>query len=106
MCARFGSITRLALAAALLALGGCGGTGNEEKEVASAPAAPGSGPSAAPAEGALDAAASKVGGKDSNETPAKLVTPDRAVDPKKLVDVVEQEVKGGENASPSPKSIL
>jgi cytochrome c peroxidase len=106
MSARFGSITRSALAAALLALGGCGGTGNEGKEVASASAAPGAGAGSAPAEGALDAAAAKAGGEGANQKPAQLVTPDRAVDPKKLVDVVEQEVKGGENASPSPESIL
>ncbi|AGA29220.1 cytochrome-c peroxidase [Singulisphaera acidiphila] len=96
MLARFGSVTRLALAAALLTLGGCGGTGTEKEEAASAPS-----PS-----GALDAAAAKATDTNSADLPAKLVTPDRAVDPKKLVDVVEQEVKGGENASPSPESIL
>ncbi|WP_406699765.1 cytochrome c peroxidase [Singulisphaera sp. Ch08] len=101
MLARFGWVTRSALATALLALGGCGGTGNEKEEVASAEPS-----TASPSSGALDAAVAKVSDKDSADKPAHLVTPDRAVDPKKLVDVVEQEVKGGENASPSPESIL
>ena len=39
--------------------------------------------------------------------PAKLVTPNRPVDPKQLVDVVEAEVKGGEaTGGPSPASIF
>lgn len=96
MLARFGSVTRWALAPALLALGGCGGTGTEKEEVASATSPSGS-------EGT---AAAKTTDKKSADQPAKLVTPDRVVDPKKLVDVVEQEVKGGESAAPSPKGIF
>lgn len=98
MLVRFGSVTRLAVASALLALVGCGGTGTEKDEATSA--AP---PSGAP-EGAGSAA--KATDPGAEEPAAKLITPDRAVDPKKLVDVVEKEVKGGENASPSPESIL
>lgn len=99
MLARFGSITRWVMTPALLALVGCGGTGAEDKETAAPPAA---------AEGTSGAAAPKAGEagpKGEGET-ATLITPDRSVDPKKLVEVVEKEVKGGENASPSPESIL
>ena len=75
----------------LLALGGCGGTGTEE--TAKTPAAS---PAAKPA-----TPAAKGSGK------AELVTPSRNVDPKKLIDVVEQEVEGGEaSAGPSPDSVL
>lgn len=97
MFARFGSTTRWALAPALLALVGCGGTGNEEKEATKPPAS---------AEESKDATASKAGSNAGKDAPPRLITPDRQVDPKKLVEVVEQEVKGGENASPSPESVL
>jgi cytochrome c peroxidase len=44
-------------------------------------------------------------GPDS--APAKLVTPNRAVDPQQLVDTVKEEVKGGEaTEGPTPKNYL
>src|SRR4051794_24604087 len=101
-----GSFATLTVAAPLwLALSGCGGMSNE---TASPPTASGSadGDSAAKAPLNSPEAEKEAALKKASEVPAHLVTPDRAVDPKKLVDVVEQEVKGGESAAPSPESIL
>jgi len=88
-----------------LALAGCGGTGQEGGEAPADTAQATSPDAAAPSQSeALGDATAKTSSPDP--APAKLITPDRAVNPKKLVDVVEQEVKGGENAAPSPESIL
>ncbi len=76
----------------LLALSGCGGSGIEE------PAKP---PAAESEAAKPTEEKAKSGGR------VDLVTPSRTVDPKKLVDVVEKEVEGGEAASGgSPESVL
>ena len=46
-------------------------------------------------------------GAKGGETQTKLITPDRAIDPSQLVDVVKEEVLGGEREKgPSPKNYL
>jgi cytochrome c peroxidase len=82
----------------LLTLYGCGGTGNET-------AAPGAG-TAPPAGGAPVAeAAKREAGGTQGET--QLVTPKQVVDPKSLIDVVKEEVKGGESQlGPTPMNHL
>ena len=65
----------------LLSIAGCGGSGEEGKNQA-----------ANSTSGGVDSAKGKPGG----DVPAKEVTPNRAVDPNKVVDVVKAEVKGGE----------
>lgn len=89
-----GSSATLALALPVLfALGGCGGAGVEGP--ANPPAATGDGTTKV-----------ESAPKKTSES-AELVTPDRAVDPKKLIDVVKEEVKGGEAASGgSPQNVL
>lgn len=100
---------RAAATASLLGLGiaGCGETATETAP----PTATKGGPAPTPASGG--AAANGGGGGMSGKpaTPAgdtaKLVTPDRVVDPKTLVDVVKQEVKGGEaTEGPTPAHYL
>jgi cytochrome c peroxidase len=82
--------------AAPLLISGCGGTGSEI--AATGPAANGSGGGSAPP--SKEETQKKAG-------TAELVTPDRAVDPKQLIDVVREEVKGGESQlGPSPANYL
>jgi cytochrome c peroxidase len=85
-------LSMLALAAPL-SVAGCGGTGNET-------VAPG--PTTAQAGGAPSRDdAPKANGE------AELVTPNRAVDTKSLIDVVKEEVKGGESQlGPTPMNHL
>jgi cytochrome c peroxidase len=89
----------LLLAAPLFLLStGCGGTGNEI-------AAPGPG-TAQPGGGAPGGGAAR---EDSGPTTgqAELVTPDQKVDTKSLIDVVREEVKGGEEQlGPTPMNHL
>ena len=90
----FGSIATLALAAPLV-LAGCGGAGNETNSGSAATSSGG-------------------GGKPSATEPAKkgngeaeLVTPKQDINPKKVVDVVREEVKGGEaKEGPTPEDFL
>ncbi len=70
--------------ASALAFAGCGGSGQE----AGPPASPG---------GTSEPAVVQHDSKGkTGDVPAKEVTPNRSIDPKKVVDVVEAEVKGGE----------
>ncbi len=80
--------------AALLTIGGCGGSGTETEvqgpaKVTDVSSAPGT---QVPA------------GEPSSTTPGKAVTPNGSIDPKGVVDVVKNEVKGGE-ASKGPSRI-
>jgi len=87
-----GSLATLALALPLLIwLGGCGGAGGEKTSSVSTSTSEASTPSK-----------EKGGGE-----PAELVTPERVVDIKKAVDVVKEELKGGEESlGPSPQDVL
>jgi hypothetical protein len=79
-----GMLATLALAAPLLSTG-CGGTGSETAAPAAATADSGGTPS-----------------KDDALKPkgeAELVTPNQVVDPKSLIDVVKEEVKGANPSS-------
>lgn len=98
---KLGSFATLSWAApVLLALAGCGGAGNEQSVSSPPPPEASSGPESG------GAAAGKEAGEKGKDKQAELVTPERKVDTKKLVDVVEKEVKGGEAAAPSPEGIL
>ena len=89
-------------AMALLALVGCGGAGDEPSKVPDANVSK-SPPDRVPRK--LEQRADVPG--EGDQSPAKLTTPDRAVDPKQLVDVVKQEVQGGEKSDgPTPKDYL
>lgn len=82
----------------LLALGGCGGAGIDETDKGR--------PASSNANTAVTTGVSETPSK-SGKNKAELVTPERSVDPKKLIDVVEQEVEGGEAASGgTPQSFL
>lgn len=72
-------------------LGGCGGSGTEN---ASAPPTPEPRAAAPPGKVAREVAGDQTGGEK-----AALVTPEKRLDTKQLVDVVKEEVKGGEAAS-------
>lgn len=87
----------------LVALGGCGGSGNETNSAPSTtPAGGTTGTASVSKEGGRSAPADKAQGK-----PGELITPDRRVDTKSLIDVVKEEVKGGEAASGgSPENYL
>jgi cytochrome c peroxidase len=86
--------TALAMPLLLLAAWGCGGAGNETAST---------GPPGSKAEGGGPAA----GRPAAKEDQAEEVTPVRRVDPKSLVDVVKEEVKGGEaEKGASPMSVL
>lgn len=89
--------TTLAFPLSFLLLGGCGGAGNEIPT--GAPAVP----SAQPASGA-QASAADPGKEPAQQADgqAELVTPNRVVNPKQLVDVVKEEVEGGEASADSP----
>jgi cytochrome c peroxidase len=90
-------IRTLVALAAPLGLIGCGGTG---KETATATASRETSGGEARGGPARDAASAKDG-------PAELVTPNRTVDPRSLVDVVKEEVKGGESQlGPTPSNHL
>jgi len=85
------------LTAAPLALAICAGPGTEPP--AHAQAAPGK--VAKEVRGEAGAHPKKA------ETRTDLITPDRAIDPSQLVDVVKEEVEGGEREKgPSPKNYL
>ncbi|WZO97420.1 cytochrome c peroxidase [Isosphaeraceae bacterium EP7] len=84
------------LPAALLSLAGCGGAGNEASPPATPPVA------------VADAPESQAPGKAPAPSGGKLgesVTPVREVDTSKVVDVVKEEIKGGEATAAVPTSI-
>lgn len=79
-------------------LGGCGGSGNETNP--EGPTAQGQPPS-------TSGSPTGVADATKKETPAKDVTPVPGIDVKSLVDVVKEEVKGGEaQGGPSPSDHL
>jgi cytochrome c peroxidase len=84
----FAVVATMTLAAPMLLIG-CGGTGNETVTPVPVPVA----------------AESKASA--SKEDQASSVTPDRAVDTRSLIDVVKEEVKGGESQlGPTPLNHL
>jgi cytochrome c peroxidase len=85
------AVNPCATIALALMMGGCGGSGTEN---ASAPPAPESRATAPPGKVAREVAGNQGGGNK-----AELVTPEQRLDTKQLVDVVKEEVKGGEAAS-------
>ena len=86
------ALAALAIAAPL-ALIGCGGPGTEAPPTATQ--SPDKGLASNPSDPAKDA------------MPAELTTPDRRLDPRQLIDVVKEEVKGGEaTEGPTPLSYL
>jgi cytochrome c peroxidase len=82
----------------LIGLAGCNQTGPESAPVATeVPTA------SAPA----TTAAPKEQGRAQGDATVNLVTPDRSVDPKSLIDVVKEEVEGGEaTVGPTPSNYL
>ncbi|MGE3820580.1 MAG: cytochrome-c peroxidase, partial [Isosphaeraceae bacterium] len=93
----FGHALSLVLTAVFI---GCGETEVPPIEI-SPPSA--NAPASAPSGAAADAQVPAPTGKDD----AKLVTPNRRVDPNQLVDVVKEEVKGGESSEgPTPDNYL
>jgi cytochrome c peroxidase len=86
----FPPLVVLALAAAL---GGCGGSGNETGSAA--PAATTSSPPGQGGPGTTTAA----GAEKTPQGPPQQVTPEQVVNPRDVVDVVKEEVKGGEAAA-------
>jgi cytochrome c peroxidase len=82
----------------LIGLTGCNQTVPESVPVASdGPKAPSPATTPAPEDK----------GRANGDATVRLVTPDRAVDPKHLVDVVKEEVEGGEAAAgPTPSNYL
>ena len=92
-----GTLATMTLAIPLL-LSGCGGAGNEP----GTPSPPANSGSQGAAGGGSLASAEKPGSEK-----AVSVTPERRVDPKSLVDVVKEEVQGGEaKKGPTPDSYL
>lgn len=74
---------------------GCGGPG---AEISASPK---------PQEPAAQAAPTPTDPAQKGKQPAELTTPDRRVDPKQLVDVVKEEIKGGEaTEGPTPLNYL
>jgi len=95
------SLAALALAATI---GGCGGAGTETASTNPPSGAPESSP---PAETAKADAGAPTPSNSNGKVPPKLVTPERVVNPKDLVDVVKEEVAGGEaEAGGSPLDYL
>ncbi len=87
-------LARAATAIPLL-LAGCGGSGDSGPVATTG--------TAAPAAGSTPPAAATT---RAEQVPAQSVTPNRKIDPKAVVDVVEAEVKGGEaSMGPSPEGI-
>ena len=88
----------LALLAAVALVGGCGGAGDT-------PPTPTTNAIASTSGGTTPQKTDQNG--EGGQNPTKLTTPNRTIDPKQLVDVVKEEVQGGEKSEgPTPKDYL
>ena len=94
------------LAALAVALGGCN-TGDDPAEPATGGPTAGSLPAAdSRGDDRGDPTAQRPGGS-GDQVPAESVTPNREIDPRSVVDVVEAEVAGGEaERGPSPEGVF